>query len=83
MDQSESQGSALSERLKNLTRLGCAIAIRSDAKIPSCVENCLRSGATRDEIMEVVGMAILMAEVPANAYRAMVSDAIDDFERRG
>ena len=70
----------LALRLKNLIALGAAIAGQRDHEfVGSCVVECLKAGATRDEIMEVLRQAILMAEVNAGIYTGIVRKAIDAF----
>ena len=71
---------ALSVKLKNLIALGAAIASQREPEVISvCVKNCLKSGATSQNIREVLQKAILMAEVPIEVYTKTVKDAIDDF----
>jgi len=71
------QGS-LSPKLEKLIALGSVIASKRDrdAVVP-CVIECLKTGATREEIMDVLRQAILMAEIPAETYTRIVRDAID------
>lgn len=75
------KGGTLSPKLKGLIGLGAAVAGQRDHEfVETCVIECLRAGATRDEIMEVLRQAILMAEIPAETYTRIVRDAIDAFE---
>jgi len=46
------------------------------------VIECLEAGATREEAMEVLRQAILMAEIPAETYTRVVREAIDSFENQ-
>jgi len=48
--------------------------------VASCVIECLKTGATREEITEALRLAILMAEVPVEVYGRIVNEAIDDFK---
>jgi len=75
-----SRKGALSPRLKRLIALGSAIATQQQSVIASCVAECLRLGATREEITEVLRLAISMAEVPPETYDTIVREAIDSFE---
>ncbi|HUW31607.1 MAG TPA: hypothetical protein VM223_08330 [Planctomycetota bacterium] len=81
MDRNHGNHDALSGKLRNLTRLGCALAMQADERIPDCVGDCLIAGATRAEIMEVLRMAILMPEIRVDKYTTIVSDAIERFEK--
>jgi len=72
---------ALPPKTRELTALGCALALRREDRIESCVTDCLRAGATPEEIMEVLRLATVMAECPGDAYRAIVQEAIATFRR--
>ena len=75
------EAGTLAPRLKKLIALGAAIASQRDHEfVGSRVVECLKAGATRDEIMEVLRQAILMAEVHADTYTRIVRGAIDTFE---
>jgi alkylhydroperoxidase/carboxymuconolactone decarboxylase family protein YurZ len=72
---------ALSPRPKKLIALAAALALqREHGIVASCVADCLNAGVTREEIMEALRLAILMAEIPAETYTAIVREAIDAFE---
>jgi len=72
---------ALSPKLRELIALGSAIATkRGRDTVVSCVDDCLKAGASREQILEVLRLAILMAEVPAETYDTIVHEAIDGFE---
>ena len=82
VDECEDKG-ALSSELRNLIALASAIATQRDRDtVVSCVADCLKTGASREQIMEVLRLAILMAEVPAETYDTIVREAIDNFERQ-
>ena len=72
---------ALSPELRELIALSSAIATKCDREtIVSCVANCLKAGASREQILEVLHLAILIAEVPTETYGTIVHKAIDSFE---
>jgi len=72
---------ALSPKLRELIALGSAIATkRGRDTVVSCVADCLKAGASREQILEVLRLAILMAEVPAETYDTIVREAIDSFK---
>ena len=75
-----SEKGMLSARLKNLIALGSALAGQQSQYVASCVKESLRAGATRGEIMEVLRLAIVMAEIPAEHYTEIVQSAIKIFE---
>ena len=73
--------SSPSPKLEKLILLGSAIASQRDrGVVVPCVVECLKSGATREEVADVLRQAILMAEVPAEVYSRIVNEAIDDFK---
>ncbi|HET6441498.1 MAG TPA: carboxymuconolactone decarboxylase family protein [Phycisphaerae bacterium] len=70
---------ALPPKTRGLTALGCAFALRREDDIASYVAECLRAGATPEEIMEVLRLATVLAECPGDRYRAIIQQAIDAF----
>ncbi len=72
---------ALSHKLRELIALCSAIATkRGRDTIVSCVADCLKAGASREQILEVLRLAILMVEVPAESYTGIVQNAINTFK---
>ena len=72
---------ALSPRLRELIALSSAIGTECGREtVVSCVANCLKAGASREQILEVLHLAVLIAEVPAETYGTIVHEAIDSFE---
>jgi len=69
----------LDTKTKELLALGIAVAIRCDACIAFHVEAALKHGATRDEIMETMGLAIYMGAGPSVMYAAQAVEAFDQF----
>jgi len=70
--------SVLSPKLRELIVLGSAIATeRGRDIVVSCIADCLKAGASREQILEVLRLAILMAEVPAATYDTIVREAVD------
>ena len=67
---------ALSSKQKELIALGIGIAIRCEGCIACHVSDALKVGATQEEIVETIGVAILMGGGPSvvygdKAYKAM------------
>ncbi len=69
----------LDGKAKELIALGIAVAIRCDACITFHAEAALRQGDSRDEVMEVMGMAIYMGAGPAVMYAAQAVEAFDQY----
>jgi AhpD family alkylhydroperoxidase len=60
----------LDTKIKELIALGISIAIRCDGCITHHVHDALQAEATRDEIMETIGVAVLMGGGPSVIYGA-------------
>ena len=71
---------ALDGKAKELVALGIAVAIRCDDCIAFHTKAALDQGASRDEVLETLGMAIYMGAGPAVMY---ASHALDAFEQLG
>ena len=75
--------SALTPKQKNLIALSSALATQRERDvIVSCVTDCLKTGAEHDEVAEVLRLAVLMAEIPADRYIKIVHDAVESFEKQ-
>jgi AhpD family alkylhydroperoxidase len=74
---------ALSTKVKELIALGIGIAARCDGCIAYHVHDALRAGATRKEIVEAIGVAVLMGGGPAAVYGAEAFEALSQFESAG
>ena len=74
---------ALSTKVKELIALGIGIAARCDGCIAYHVHDALKAGATRKEIVETIGVAILMGGGPATMYGAEAFEALNQFETAG
>lgn len=70
---------ALSLRHKELMALALAVGMRCEGCIAVHVHDAIKAGATREEIVEAIGVAILMGGGPAMMYGAEALKAADDF----
>lgn len=70
---------ALDTKTKELVALGIAVAIHCDDCIGFHVEAALKQGATREEIIETLGMAIYMGAGPSVMYATHAIDAFEQF----
>jgi AhpD family alkylhydroperoxidase len=68
---------ALGAKEKELIALGISIALRCEPCIWSHVEKCLKAGATREEILEAGGVAVVMQGGPSYTYIPRVLEALD------
>ena len=70
---------ALSASTKELIALAIGITSHCDGCIAFHVHDALRAGATRDEVVEAIGVAVMMGGGPAAVYGSDALDALDQF----
>jgi AhpD family alkylhydroperoxidase len=70
----------LDKKTKELIALGIGVAIRCDGCIAYHVRDALRAGATREEILETIGVSVLMGGGPAVMSGAEAVAAMEQFE---
>lgn len=70
---------ALSQKDKELMALAISVVVRCDGCIAFHVHDAVRAGATREEIAETVGVAVLMGGGPAAVYGTEAMTAFDQF----
>ncbi len=70
---------ALSAKVKELMALAIAITVRCDGCIAFHVHDALEAGATRPEIAETVGVAVMMGGGPSVVYGCQALEALDEF----
>ena len=75
-----SSDGALSAKTKELIALAIGIAVRCDGCIAYHVHDALEAGATRDEIVDTIGVAILMGGGPSVVYGSMALEAVEQFD---
>jgi AhpD family alkylhydroperoxidase len=73
-------GGALDARTKELIALAIAVAVRCDGCVAYHVHDALAAGATREELAEAVGVAVMMGGGPAVVYGAEALEAAAQFE---
>lgn len=72
--------SALSAREKELIALGISIVIRCEGCIAFHIRGSLDAGATRQQITDAIGVAILMGGGPSVMYGCEALNALDQFK---
>jgi AhpD family alkylhydroperoxidase len=73
------RANALDTKTKELLSLGIAVATRCDPCIAFHAEAAVKQGASREEILETVGIAIYMGAGPSVMYAAKALEAFDQF----
>lgn len=69
----------ISSKNKELIAVGIAIAIRCEGCIAFHVKDALKAGATREEIIESIGVAVMMGGGPALMYGCEALQALQEF----
>ena len=67
-------------KTKELIALAIAVAIHCDDCIGFHTNSALKAGATKEEIIEVLGVAVFMGGGPALMYATHVMEAIDELQ---
>lgn len=68
MHHAAAEDKALSPKQKELISLGIAITIRCEGCIACHVQAALNAGATQEEIVETIGVAVVMGGGPSIVY---------------
>lgn len=71
---------ALSTREKELIALGIGLAVRCMGCINAHTKKCLEAGATREQILEAAGVAVMMQGGPTFTHVPEVIKALDHLE---
>ena len=71
---------ALSPKVKEMIALAIAVRVCCDGCIAIHVHDALAAGATREEITETIGVAILMGGGPSVVYGCEALEALEQFE---
>ena len=73
------EGGALDPKVKELMALAIGIAVHCEGCIAYHTHDAVAAGATRQEFLETIGVALLMGGGPASVYAAHALDAIEQF----
>ena len=71
---------ALDGKTKELIALAISVAIRCDDCIAFHAKTAVERGASREEVLETLGMAIYMGAGPAAMYASHAIEAFDQFK---
>lgn len=83
MAKAATDAGALDSRTKELIALAIAVAIRCDGCVAFHAQAAVKHGATREEVMETMGMALYMGAGPSLMYAAQAVEAYDQFGAKG
>lgn len=79
MAQSALKTNALDTKTKELIALAIGVAVRCDDCIAFHAKAAVEQGATREEVIETLGMAIYMGAGPSVMYASHAIEAFDQF----
>ncbi|HYG88879.1 MAG TPA: carboxymuconolactone decarboxylase family protein [Azospirillum sp.] len=74
------ESKALDTKTKELIALAIGVATRCDGCIAFHAEAAVKQGASREEVLETMGMAVYMGAGPSVMYAAQALEAFDQFE---
>ena len=69
---------ALTIKQKELVAMGIAVTKQCEPCIKLHTQKCLDAGATKEEILEAAGVAVMMGGGPAYTHIPMVIEALDE-----
>ena len=78
--QAATKANALDAKTKELIALAIGVAIRCDDCIAFHAKAALEQGASREEVLEALGMAIYMGAGPAVMYASHAIEAFDQLQ---
>ena len=74
---------ALTAAQKELIALAIGLAVRCENCIYTHTRSAVEAGATRAQVLEAAGVAVLMAGGPSYTYLPRVTEALDALEELG
>lgn len=83
MHQASIRQGALDAKTKPLIALAIGVAAGCDGCIAFHTHDAMQKGATEGEIMEALGVAVLMGGGPSVWYATHVMEAIEQFRETG
>jgi AhpD family alkylhydroperoxidase len=69
----------LSAKVKELMALAISIAVGCEGCLAYHTHDAIKVGATRAELLETIGVGVMMAGGPGTIYAAHALDAVDQF----
>ncbi len=73
------ESGALEGKTKELMALAISIAVHCEGCMAYHTRDAITAGATRPEVLETIGVAILMGGGPASIYAVHALDALEQF----
>ena len=70
---------ALSAKVKEMMALAVSIAVGCEGCIAYHTHDAIKAGATRAELLETIGVGVMMGGGPGSIYAAHALDAVEQF----
>ena len=70
---------ALSRKVKEMMALAISIAVGCEGCIAYHTHDSVEAGASREELLETIGIGVMMAGGPGTIYAVHALDAVDQF----
>jgi len=80
MAQAALKPEALDTKTKELIALAISVAVRCDACVTYHAKAAVKQGATREEVLETMAMAVYMGAGPSVMYAAQALEAYDQYK---
>lgn len=80
LSRASSADGVLDAKTKELIALAIAVATHCDDCIAFHTSSALKAGATKDEILEMLGVTVFMGGGPALMYATHVMEAVDELQ---
>lgn len=78
-DKAAVEGGVLDVKTKELIAMALAVAARCDGCIAVHVNNCVKAGASIEEVAETLGVAVSMGGGPSMVYATRALEALAEF----
>jgi AhpD family alkylhydroperoxidase len=70
---------ALSAKVKEMMALAVSVAVGCEGCIAYHTHDAIKAGATRAELLETIGVGVMMAGGPGSIYAAHALEAVEQF----
>ena len=81
LSKASSAAGALDSKTKELIALAISVAIHCDDCIAFHTHSTLQAGATKEEILEMLGVAVFMGGGPSLMYATHVMEAVEELQQ--
>ncbi len=72
---------SLSRSTKELIAVAIAVALHCEDCVTLHMHDAIKAGATREQVLEAIGVAVLMGGGPASTYATRAVEAFDQFSQ--